>query len=237
MEAYPVAEPTILFIDDDEMACISMQYNLQEQGFNVICALNGRDGLRQLYDSRPDLIMLDLHMPQMDGFTICQRIREISDVPIIIVSTQQAPEDVARILKMGADDYVSKPYDSEVLAARAHATLRRAAAEPIATNYRLSYSDDHLSINFSERRVLVKGEPVRLSPTEYRLLEMLVQESPRVVTYRALLENVWGFEYINDIDYLRVYIWHLRNKLEPDSKNPVYILNELGVGYRFQRHL
>ncbi len=237
MEAYPVAEPTVLFIDDDEMECESMQWKLEQEGFNVICALNGRDGLRQLYDCRPDLIMLDLLIPQMDGYTICQRIREISDVPIIVVSGQQAPEAMVRVLAMGADDYVIKPYNTQVLAARAHATLRRAAAEPITKNHHLSYSDEHLTINFNERRVQAGSQPVRLSPTEYRLLEMLVQKAPRVVTYRALLENVWGFEYINDIDYLRVYIWHLRNKLEPDSKSPIYILNELGVGYRFQRHI
>ncbi|NDJ85733.1 MAG: response regulator transcription factor [Chloroflexi bacterium] len=237
MEVYPVTNPTVLLIDDDKYERDVVQWELSREGFNVIYAENGIEGLRQLYEQHPDLVLLDINMPQMDGYTVCQRIREVSSVPIIIVSALETPESIVRSLDLGADDYVVKPYKVDVLVARARATLRRAAAEPTVGREQQVYNDGYLTINLEERRVLVDGELMRLSPTEYRLLELLLQESPRVVPYRVLLENVWGFEYINDIDYLRVYIWHLRNKLEPNPREPIYILNELGVGYRFQRHI
>ena len=122
-----------------------------------------------------------------------------------------------------------------VLLARVRANLRRAASEPAVARKSVVYSDDHLTVNLEEHRVTVNGEPVRLTPTEFNLLTHLVEAAPRIVPYRELLQNTWGFEYIDDIDYLRVYIWHLRRKLEPNPKSPTYIINELGVGYRFER--
>lgn len=228
---------TVLLIEDDDIERDTVQWQLQEQGFQVHCAPDGREGLRQLYHHQPDLILLDINIPNLDGYTVCQRIREISNIPIIMITARAEPDAIVHGLELGADDYIVKPYEPNVLLARTRATLRRAAAEPTLVRPKVAYNDDYLTINFEERRVLVEQEPIRLTPTEYRLLEMLFQESPRVVAYRILLEDIWGFEYIDDIDYLRVYIWHLRSKLEPDPKNPIYVLNELGVGYRFQRHI
>jgi DNA-binding response OmpR family regulator len=235
MEAYPVVHPTVLLIDDNPKEADIVKWQFESAGFNVIYAMNGKEGLRFLCDDRPDLVLLDVNMPMMDGYDVCQRIREISDIPIVMLSLRSEADAIVKGLTIGADDYVTKPYNKEVLIARVNATLRRAATRPTVFASKETYNDGYLAINLEQRRVLKRGEPQHLSPTEFNLLAILLEASPRVVTYRALLEQVWGFEYIDDIDYLRVYIWHLRNKLEPDSKQPIYILNELSVGYRFQR--
>jgi two-component system KDP operon response regulator KdpE len=190
-----------------------------------------------MYEHHPDLIILDVNMPTMDGWTVCQRIREVSNVPVVMLTARDAPEEVIKGLDLGADDYVTKPFDIKVLLARVRATLRRAASDSPVIKKDIIYSDDYLSINLDERRVIVNGKPVRLTPTEFNLLAYLVENAARVVAYRELLEQIWGFEYIDDIDYLRVYIWHLRRKLEHDPKAPTYIMNELGVGYRFEKQV
>ncbi len=234
MQVNPVIVYKILLIEDDNLDRETAQWRLESEGFEVISAIDGKEGLRQLYHHRPDLVLLDINMPTMDGYTVCQRIREISNIPIIIVSSHQEPEAIVHSLSLGADDYLEKPYDKDVLVARTKAVLRRAVAEPTSQHRsKLVYSDDYLTINLDKRRVTVQGEPMRLSATEYRLLEILVREAPRVVSYRSLLENVWGYDYAEDIDNLRVYIWHLRRKIEADPKKPVYLLNEQGLGYRF----
>lgn len=227
-------QATVLLIEDDVAACDTMQWALEQDGFRVVIAHNGAIGLRELYQHHPDVILLDLNMPVMDGYTLCQRIREVSDVPIIVVSAREEPESIVRCLDMGADDYITKPYNNRVLVARTRANLRRASAEPVNPQAKLVYTDEYLALNLETRRILVNGEPVKLSPREFRMLEVLLQASPRVVSYRILLEEVWGFEYIDDVDYLRVYVWHLRNKIEPNPKSPIYLLNEAGAGYRFQ---
>lgn len=228
------ARVTVLLIDDDTAACDTIQWTLQQEGFQVICAYDGVKGLRQLYQHQPDVVLLDLNMPVMDGYTLCERIREVSDVPIIVISAREEPESIVRCLEMGADDYITKPYNNQVLVARTRANLRRASADAVKPHAKLIYTDEYLALNLETRRTVVNGEAIKLSPREFHVLELLLQAAPRVVSYRALLEEVWGFEYIDDVDYLRVYIWHLRNKLEPDPKSPIYILNETGVGYRFQ---
>lgn len=235
MEAYPIINPTVLVIEDNPDDTHIVEWQLQSEGFQVICTADGRQGLIHVCDVLPDLVLLDVDIPGMNGHTVCQRIREISDVPIIIVSAHGQPDEVVEGLKLGADDYLVKPYSKEVLIARARATLRRAAAPPHPNQGRKIYNDGHLAINLPQRRVSVDGETVHLSPIEFSLLSILMEASPRIVPYRALLEEVWGFEYIDDIDYLRVYIWHLRSKIEQNPKEPKYVLNELGVGYRFQR--
>lgn len=228
------ARVTVLLIDDDIAACDTIQWTLQQEGFQVICAYDGVKGLRELYQHQPDVVLLDLNMPVMDGYTLCERIREVSDVPIIVISAREEPESIVRCLEMGADDYITKPYNNQVLVARTRANLRRASADAVKPHAKLIYTDEYLALNLETRRTVVNGEAIKLSPREFHVLELLLQAAPRVVSYRALLEEVWGFEYIDDVDYLRVYIWHLRNKLEPDPKSPIYILNETGVGYRFQ---
>ncbi len=231
------SNPTVLVIDDDPVAITLVSEALRHDNYRPISASDGAQGLRTMYEQHPDLILLDINMPAMDGWTVCQRIREVSNIPIIMVTGQDAPEEITKGLDMGADDYVTKPYELSVLLARVRATLRRAAAAPTIFKKDVVYSDSHLTINLEERRVLVKGEQVRLTPTEFNLLAHLVEHAPRIIAYRELLEKVWGFEYIDDIDYLRVYIWHLRRKLEPNTKEPSYIINELGVGYRFEKQI
>jgi two-component system, OmpR family, KDP operon response regulator KdpE len=229
-------DATILVIDDDQALVQLVAGALQELGYTVHTAHDGQEGLRQMYQIRPDLIVLDIGMPLMDGWTVCQRIREVNNTPILMITAFDDPEEIIKGLEMGADDYITKPFELNVLLARVRATLRRAASEPTVQRRNTVYSDDYLHINLEDHRVTIQGEPVRLTPTEFSLLATLVDASPRILPYRDLLEQVWGFEYIDDIDYLRVYIWHLRRKLEPDPKKPVYIINELGVGYRFVKH-
>lgn len=220
-------------IDDDPTLRQLVTSTLQQEGFQVLAASDGQEGLRQMYAGHPDLIVLDVKMPTMDGWTVCQRVREVSNIPILMLTAQSDPEEIVKGLDLGADDYLVKPFEMNVLLARVRSNLRRAASAPSAIKRAIAYSDDYLTINFEEHRVSIRGEQVRLTPTEFSLLAHLVEAVPRVVSYRELLEKTWGFEYIDDIDYLRVYIWHLRRKLEPDPKEPIYIINELGVGYRF----
>jgi two-component system KDP operon response regulator KdpE len=229
--------PTVLIVDDDPMAVQLVSDALQHENYTVLSARDGPQGLRTMYEHHPDLIILDINMPAMDGWTVCQRIREVSTVPIIMMTAQDSADEIIKGLELGADEYVTKPFDINVMIARVRATLRRAATEPTAFKKDFIYSDDYLTINLEERRVIVDGQPVRLTPTEFNLLAHLVDNAPRIIPYRELLEQIWGFEYINDIDYLRVYVWHLRRKLEPDPKDPSYIINELGVGYRFEKQV
>jgi two-component system KDP operon response regulator KdpE len=231
------ANPTVLIIDDDPMNIQLVTDTLRQEDYAVISAPDGPQGLRAMYEHHPDLIILDVNMPTMDGWTVLQRIREVSNVPVVMLTARDAPEEVIKGLDLGADDYVTKPFDIKVLLARVRATLRRAVSDSPVIKKDIIYSDDYLSINLDERRVIVNGKAVRLTPTEFNLLAYLVENAARVVAYRELLEQIWGFEYIDDIDYLRVYIWHLRRKLEHDPKEPTYIMNELGVGYRFEKQV
>jgi two-component system KDP operon response regulator KdpE len=225
----------ILVIDDDKTLVNLVANALDQEGYNVLAAFDGQNGLREMYEHRPDLIILDINMPTMDGWTVCQRVREVSSVPIIMLTARDEPEEIVQGLDLGADDYIVKPFQMNVLLARVRANLRRAATEPTVIRNDLVYTDDFLTVNLEEHRVTVDGEAIRLTPTEFNLLAYLVDAAPRIVPYRELLEQIWGFEYIDDIDYLRVYIWHLRRKLEPNPKDPIYIINELGLGYRFEK--
>jgi two-component system KDP operon response regulator KdpE len=233
-----LAAQTILVVDDDPDIINMVGHGLRQAGYTVLSAMDGHTALRVLYEKRPDLVILDVMLPdpKMNGYTVCRRIREISVIPVIMLTAQTEPEDIVEGLDAGADDYVLKPYNKEVLLARVRANLRRAAAtEPLFEKKGIIYGDGFLTVNLDERRVMRDGRQVKLSPTEFNLLVKLIENSPRVVAYRDLLNSVWGFEYADDIDYLRVYIWHLRRKLERDPKNPVYIANELGIGYRFEK--
>ncbi len=229
------AEIRVLVVDDDEATTALIAEAMRGEGYVPFTASDGQAGLKAMYAHRPALIVLDVNMPGMDGWTMCQRVREVSNVPVIFLTARNDADEIIRGLDLGADDYVVKPFELDVLMARVRATLRRASAEPTLVRQQVIYSDDYLTINLSEHRVVRQGEAVHLTPTEFSLLGMLVEASPRVLTYRELLEQVWGFEYIDDIDYLRVYIWHLRRKLEPDPREPIYVVNELGIGYRFEK--
>lgn len=223
----------ILLVDDDPSLLELIQYNLEGEGFRVVTAKDGQAGVRLFFTDRPDLVILDVAMPKLDGYQVCERIREMSDTPVIMLTARGREEDIIKGLDLGADDYLTKPFRVNELLARVRATLRRARMKPEVVET-LTYSDDYLSIDLDAHRVTIQGEPVKLTAIEYKLLAFLVKHKGRLLEFRQILENVWGFEYIDDIDYLRVYIWHLRRKIEPDSKNPIYLINELNMGYRFE---
>ena len=227
-------QPSILIIDDDRALVEMVTALLRANNFSVFAAYDGLEGLDRLFELHPDLIILDITMPLMDGWAVCQRVREVSNVPILMLTALSTPETIVKGLEMGADDYILKPCNSAILLARVQANLRRAASEPTLFDRDISYRDSYLTISVQDRRVTAGGQAVKLTPTEFNVLLRLVENAPRTVPYRDLLEQVWGFEYIDAIDYLRVYIWHLRRKLEPDPRDPRYIINELGTGYRFE---
>jgi len=206
---------------------------LKEKDTIVVTASDGREAMRLVYSECPDLIILDIIMPRLDGWQVCQRVREMSDVPIIILTAKTEKKDIVKGLDLGADDYLVKPFIVEELLARVRAALRRARTEPVVSE-EMTYGDDYLSIDLNARHVAVSGELIRLTPTEYDLLALLVENAGRVLEFRQILESVWGIEYVHEIDYVRTYVWHLRRKIEPDSKNPRYLLSVLSVGYRFE---
>ena len=188
-----------------------------------------------MFVHRPDLVLLDVVMPGMDGWQTCSRIRDISDVPIIMLTAhEKTEEDIVRALDYGADDYLIKPVRSRELVARVRAVMRRAEL-PARERGGITYSDGFLTVDITERRVLVNGEQVKLTPIEFRLLALLLQNAGRILTHRQLLEKVWGWEYIDDVDYVRIYVWHLRQKIEPDPSQPKYVITEPGVGYYFRK--
>lgn len=224
----------ILVIDDNSRDRRLLRDALEHGGYAVEEASDGAEGLKALFASRPDVVVLDVIMPKMDGWVVCQRIREITDVPVIMLTSLNRDEDVVKGLELGADDFVSKPVSPRHLIARVRAVLRRARS-PAATGEALTYDDGSLLIDVAQHQVRLEGEPVELSPTEFRLLVALAEAPGRVHPYGALLSRVWGSEYVDDIDFLRVYIWRLRKKLERDPERPTRILTERGFGYRFAR--
>ncbi|MGD2039527.1 MAG: response regulator transcription factor [Anaerolineae bacterium] len=222
----------ILAVDDEPRMIRFVRMNLELEGFQVTEATSGMEALEKVRDELPDLVLLDVMMPEMDGYETLERLREISTVPVIMLTVKGEEEDRIRGLELGADDYVTKPFSPRELASRIRAVLRRAEMpSPIAkTALRI---DDHLQIDFRQREVIVDGEPIRLRPTEYRLLYHLVNNAGWVMTHEMLLSKVWGYEYREETGLLRLYITYLRKKIEPDTSNPRYILTERGVGYRF----
>ena len=224
----------ILVIDDDAQLRRLTEYPLTRAGADVAVAKNGKEGLRQFYEQKPDLVILDVMMPEMDGWETCKNIRQLSDVPIIMVTARGNDEDVIKGLELGADDYITKPFNVKVLVARARAALRR-AEKGITIKKGTRYSDSYLTIDLDEHRIFVDGNPVSLTATEFRLLAYLLENTGRVMSFEQILKSVWGWDYIDDVNYIRVYIWHLRKKIEKDPKDPEYIQNVQGVGYRFEK--
>jgi len=227
----PGRDYKVLVVDDDQSLIFMLKQQLEQAGYEVFTAESGREALKVFFDYRPDIVILDTRMPEMDGYTLIERLREISDVPIMILSAYGEEDDVVRGLEVGADDYVLKPYRLRELLGRIRALLRRYLAykqEPPIT-----YQDDFLTIDLRTRRVVKGGEEIHLTPTEFRLLSALMENADQVVSNKELLNRVWGWEFRNDVDYPRIYIWHLRRKIDPDPKRPTYIRTEYGIGYRF----
>ncbi len=220
---------TILVIDDDYNLRRLIKYALAHEGYVVHVAHDGQEGWHVFFDLRPDLVILDIMMPQMDGWEVCKRIREVSEVPIIILTASVYGKDIVRGLNMGADDYLTKPFRVSELLARVQAVLRRVSvSKPTPV-----YADDHLTIDLGNRRVLVQGEPVPLTSIEFNLLAVMVKHANHVLSTGQLLEQVWGWDHVDNVDYVRVFVFRLRQKIEPDPKSPRYILTERGAGYRF----
>jgi two-component system KDP operon response regulator KdpE len=225
----------VLVIDDDPVFIKLVDQVLSHEGYKVLKAESGAEGLRILFNERPNLVLLDLVMPRMDGWQICQRIREISDVPVVMLTgKQKAEEDIVRGLDYGADEYLFKPVGNRELVARVKAVLRRVAL-PSEAKRETSYADDFLAVDIVERRITVNGERIKLTPREFGLFALLVENAGRVLAHKELLEKVWGWEYTDDLDYVRIYISHLRQKIESDPAEPKYIVTEPGVGYYFQK--
>ena len=231
------AKKKVLVVDDDEAFVRLVEMVLTREGYEVLKAADGRQALRMVFDHRPDLVLLDVVMPKMDGWQTCSHIRDVSDVPVIILSGEsKTEEDIVHGLDHGADDYILKPINNKELVARVRAVLRRAELPSIREAGKAhAYTDDYLSVDINERKVMVNGERVRLTPIEFRLFAYLVKNAGRVLTHKQLLEKVWGWEYIDDVDYVRIYILHLRQKIERDPALPEYIITDPGVGYYFQR--
>jgi two-component system KDP operon response regulator KdpE len=222
----------ILVVDDEPRMIRFIRMNLELEGYQVVEARNGLEALEQARQHLPDLIVMDVMMPEMDGFETLRLLREISTVPIILLTVRSDEEDRIHGLELGADDYITKPFSPRELNSRVNAVLRRAEWPSIQPRTILRI-DDRLSVDFNRHQVLVNGERVDLRPTEYRLLSHLIQNAGWVVPHDTLLAKVWGYEYRDETHYLRLYINYLRKKIEEDVANPKYILTERGVGYRF----
>ena len=222
----------ILVVDDEPRLTSMMRLNLETDGLRVQVASSGREALDALREEMPDLILLDVMMPNMDGFEALRRIRVASQVPVIMLTAMNEENDRIKGLELGADDYVNKPFNYREVLSRIRAVLRRHYL-PAPATVGLITVDDRLTIDFQKREVLINGERVNLRPTEYRLLYHLVQRAGFVVNHNDLLARVWGPEYHDETHYLRLYVTYLRQKIERDPANPVYILTERGVGYRF----
>lgn len=221
-------KPVVLVVDDEPQILRVMRASLPIRGYEVLTASSGEDALNQLGKQVPDLVILDLAMPEMSGLEVCRRIREFSTVPIIILSAKGSESDKVAALDLGADDYVTKPFGMDELLARARAVLRRLSS----TNDRVFTVGD-VTIDIDERRVVVGGKEVRLTPKEFDVLTYLVKHAGKVVTHRALLQTVWGWQSTDQTEYLRVFINQLRRKIEIDASHPQYIITEPWVGYRF----
>ncbi len=224
---------TVLVVDDEPRLVDVVRMNLEFEGYRVLEAGDGYRALEKLKEDLPDLVVLDVMMPELDGFETLRRIREVSNVPVIMLTVRQEETDRIRGLEIGADDYLTKPFSPRELQSRIKALLRRTFMPKPARKTKIVVDID-LTIDFSKREVWARGQKVTLRPTEYKLLYHLVNNAGRLMTHETLLSKVWGPEYRDESHYLRLYITYLRQKLERDPAHPCYILTERGIGYRFR---
>jgi two-component system KDP operon response regulator KdpE len=222
----------VLLIDDDAGLLTLLQLGLEREGFTVVTAKNGKEGIRQAYETRPDVVVLDIMMAEMDGWTTCQRLRHVCDTPIIMLTAKTGGDDIIKGLSLGADDYLTKPCSFDELKARIRAVLRR-SGEPAREDMQSVYDDGTLHVDLRDGTVRRNDEIVELTPTESRLLMYLASQRGRIVPHKELLINVWGPEYAKEMGYLSVYIRYLRQKIEEDPAHPRYICTRWKVGYYF----
>jgi two-component system KDP operon response regulator KdpE len=225
-------EKRLLIVDDDQRLLEALVLYFDKQGYRVYTAREGADGLRQLYKVHPDLVILDIMLPRMSGWEVCERIRQMTNVPIIMLTARGQESDRVKGLEMGADDYVAKPFSLRELAARVEAVLRRSQGIQEQAD-EVVYGDDYLVIDAGRMEVQCAGEPVNLTATERRVLFLLARNQGRLLTAGQILSSVWGPDYVEEVSYVRLYIWRLRQKIEPVPDKPRYILTEHGMGYRF----
>jgi two-component system KDP operon response regulator KdpE len=222
----------ILVVDDERGLVRIIRLNLEQDGFEVFEANNGAQAMDRLRAVIPDLVLLDVMMPDLDGFTVLGMIREVGNTPVIMLTAKGEEGDKVKGLELGADDYVTKPFSPKELASRIRAVLRRGNFAGDSEEGVVEV-DERLKIDFGRHQVFIDGQEVKLRPTEYRLLNHLVKNAGWVLTHDQILQKVWGYEYDNEPHYVRLYINYLRNKLEKDPSKPQYILTERGIGYRF----
>jgi two-component system KDP operon response regulator KdpE len=227
--------PKLLIIDDDDGLRLLLRTTLEPRGYKVVTAAGGLEGLQMLYKEQPDLVLLDVMMPEMGGWETLERIRQVSTVPVIMLTAIDGVPNRVRGLTRGADDYIVKPFHHDELAARIEALLRRSHTPVKEAKEVLRFDCGALVIDALSRRVTVRGEEVRLTPTEYRFLLYLAQNAGRVLTYSQILDNVWGADYEGGDKNVKVYAVYLRRKIEEDPQEPRYVLSEWGVGYYMPR--
>ena len=224
-----MASNLVLVVDDELRYLRLLRFNLESSGYRVIAAATGKEAVQAAASLNPDLVLLDLMLPDLDGYEVCRRIREFSQVPVIMVTARGEVLDKVRGLKLGADDYVTKPFSADELLARVETVLRRGQAPPPPLPARLIIGE--VVLDLANRRVTRGGREIELSPTEYRLLHCLASNVGRTMTPREIQEKVWGREYREHYEGLRTYIYRLRQKLEPDPEHPIYLVSRHGVGY------
>jgi two-component system KDP operon response regulator KdpE len=232
MEEMQFTNRVILVVDDEERMVRFIRLNLEHDGFIVVEAYNSHQAMDKLRETLPDLILLDVMLPDIDGFEMLRMVRENHDIPVIMLTAKSEEDDRVRGLELGADDYVTKPFSPRELVSRVKAVLRRTDTSRGQSTGVIEV-DNRLKIDFDRREVWVEGKLVKLRPTEYRLLYHLVQNAGWVISHDQILAKVWGYEYRDEPHYVRLYVNYLRQKLEEDPSNPKYILTERGVGYRF----
>jgi DNA-binding response OmpR family regulator len=226
------ADTRVLVVDDEARLVNLVRMNLEMERFRVIEASNGYEALDMVRKHIPEMIILDVMMPQLDGFETLRMLREFSSVPVIMLTAKGEEDDIVKGLALGADDYMTKPFGPRELVSRVKAVLRRVdgIADPGESILRI---DDRLSVDFNKRQVIVNGEQIKLRPTEYRLLYHLIENVGWTIPHEQILAKVWGYEYRDETHYVRLYVNYLREKIEEDPTNPKYILTERGMGYRF----
>jgi two-component system KDP operon response regulator KdpE len=223
----------ILVVDDEKRMIGFIRMNLELEGFTVFEAHDGLEALKAVRTQLPDLILLDVMMPELDGYETLRMLREFSSVPVIMLTAKGEEDDKVRGLELGADDYITKPFGARELSSRIRAVLRRTESPSSTPDQAILDIDDRLSVDFNRREVIVNGERTKLRPTEYRLLYHLIENAGWTVPHEQLLAKVWGYEYRDETHYVRLYVNYLREKIEENPSEPKYIITERGVGYRF----